>query len=408
MAKPLKSTATGGLPLRFTRAEWAGAFGDVGILLPLAIALIAQNGMNGTAVFLCTGLMYIGCGLYYRIPMPVQPLKAAAAIAIATGMAPGMLSAAGVMMGALLLLMAVTRLSELLGRIFTLPVIRGIQLGVGLLMIKGGIALFAKPALGVAQGAPPRLSLPVLGTVPLGVVVGVGAAILLLVLLGNRRIPAALAVLGVGTVAGIAVGYTTLPSGITLGAAPIALSMPPAEMLAAAFVMLVIPQLPLTFGNAIVCASNTARDYYGAQARRATPVALSTSLGVGNVITGLVGGMPMCHGAGGLTAHYKFGARTMAAPLIIGTALVLFALLFGASAATLAAIIPPAVLGVLLIYIGIEHGMLVRHVVADREGFFVALTIGGITIVAGTLTAVTVGIALAFILRRRPLPMPQH
>jgi MFS superfamily sulfate permease-like transporter len=87
---------------------------------------------------------------------------------------------------------------------------------------------------------------------------------------------------------------------------------------------------------------------------------------------------------------------------------VLVALLLGSSVAQLAAVIPSAVPGVLPIYIGIEHAVLVRHLVADREGFFVALTIGGITVVAGTLTAVTVGIALAFVLRRYPLPVQRN
>lgn len=393
--------------LRMARGDWAGAFGDLGILLPLAIALIVQNGLSGTAVFLCAGLMYIACGLYYRIPIAVQPLKAAAAIAIAMQLGPEMLRAAGILMGVTLLLMATTRLSDLLGQLFTMPVIRGIQLGVGLLMIKGGIALFAKPALGASEGAVPVLSVPVFGNMPLSLPVGAMAAVLLLALLGSRRVPAAPVVLGAGVIAGLLVGYTAFPEGVALGASAPDWGIPSVDALVTAFVVLVIPQLPLTFGNAIVCASKTAGDYYGRRARRVTPVALSTSLGVGNLITGLVGGMPMCHGSGGLTAHYKFGARTMAAPLIIGGTLVLVALLFGNGIPALAGMIPPAVLGVLLIYIGIEHGMLVRNVVEDREGFFIAVTIGGITVVAGTLTAVTVGIALAFVLRRFPLPMQQ-
>jgi len=390
------------LPLRFSRLEWAGAFGDVGILLPLALALIARNGMNATAVFLCAGLMYIACGLYYRIPVPVQPLKAAAAIAIAQHLGPEYLAATGLLMGATLLLMAVTRVADLLKRVFTAPIIRGIQLGVGLLMIQGGLAMIAKPPL--AAGAGPGTLVTPFGSVPMGLVFAAGAACLLLALAGSRRVPASLVVLAAGVGLGLAAGRTALPAGLALGPAPLHAGLPSPAVVASAFLMLVIPQLPLTFGNAIVCASRTARDYYGPRARRVTPVALSTSLGIGNLVTGLLGGMPMCHGSGGLTAHYRFGARTAAAPLIVGTTLVLMALLFGGQSVALAGLIPPAVLGVLLMYIGVEHAMLLRHVMNDREGFFVALTIGGVTVVAGTLAAVCMGLAVSFLLRRFPLP----
>lgn len=390
------------LPLRFSRLEWAGAFGDVGILLPLALALITRNGMNATAVFLCAGLMYIACGLYYRIPVPVQPLKAAAAIAIAQHLGPEYLAATGLLMGITLLLMAVTRVADLLRRVFTQPIIRGIQLGVGLLMIKGGLGMITKPALG--GGPLPDAFVTPLGAVPVGLVFAAGAAILLLALAGNRRVPASIVVLVTGVGLALAAGYTALPSGLPLGPAPLHAGLPSPTVLASAFLMLVIPQLPLTFGNAIVCASRTAHDYFGPHARRVTPVALSTSLGIGNLITGLVGGMPMCHGSGGLTAHYRFGARTAAAPLIMGTTLVGLALLFGSGSVALAGLIPPAVLGVLLIYIGIEHAMLLRHVMAERDALFVALTIGGVTVVAGTLAAVCTGLAVSLLLRRFPLP----
>src|SRR3972149_2888680 len=92
-------------PFRFNLFELGGALGDLGTLLPLTVALITFNQMSATSVFLMVGLAYILSGLFYRLPMPVQPLKAVAAIAIANGLSASVISASGVIMAALLLLL---------------------------------------------------------------------------------------------------------------------------------------------------------------------------------------------------------------------------------------------------------------------------------------------------------------
>ena len=69
--------------LRFDRVEFAGSLGDLGTLLPIVVAMILINKLSPSAVFLSFGLFYLITGFYYRLPVPVQPLKAVGAIAIA-------------------------------------------------------------------------------------------------------------------------------------------------------------------------------------------------------------------------------------------------------------------------------------------------------------------------------------
>jgi len=103
------------------------------------------------------------------------------------------------------------------------------------------------------------------------------------------------------------------------------------------------------------------------------------TMGIVNFPAGFVGAVPMCHGTGGLAAHYRFGARTGGAPIMIGALLVVMALAFGEFGFTLLAMIPNAVLGVLLIFAGLELCPLIRSLKTNEE-FFVALLIAGIAL----------------------------
>jgi hypothetical protein len=141
---PSKTT---GLEWPLSRWDVAGAFGDIGILFPIAIALISLNHMNPTAVFLTAGLAYILAGAYFKIPLPVQPFKAVAAIALALQLPPSSIASAGLLMGILLTFIGLTNLVTPLAKLFTLPVIRGIQLGLGLILLREGFRLIAHAAV---------------------------------------------------------------------------------------------------------------------------------------------------------------------------------------------------------------------------------------------------------------------
>lgn len=189
-----------------------------------------------------------------------------------------------------------------------------------------------------------------------GLLVGTGSLALLLLFLWRPWLPGAAVVAVGGVLVGLLVGDGD--ASLSLGPAPMAVAWPPLADFSTALVMLVIPQIPLTLTNSVVATVDTARTYFGPGAERVTPVRTSLSIAAGNLWAGLVGGLPMCHGSGGLTAHYRTGARTPVATTLIGLLLIAVAFVFGVSALEVRGLMPYAVLGALLAYVGAQHLLL--------------------------------------------------
>jgi len=372
------------LTLPLTRWDVAGAFGDIGILFPIAIALVSLNHMNPTAVFFTAGLAYILAGAYFKIPIAVQPFKAVAAIALALELPPSSIATAGLLMGVLLSFIGLTNLVTPLARLFTLPIVRGIQLGLGLILVREGIRL--------ALGAQSRAL--VLGGLALpSWEIALGGALVLLLFQRSRRYPSALVLLAAGVLLGLLAHGRGLSS-FGWGPLPLDFLHPHTAEMKKVLVALVLPQFALTFGNSIVAAENTAQVLYGAQARRVTARALSLSIGLTNLVSGTLTSAPTCHGSGGITAHYKFGARTQKSNYVIGAVCLALAL-FGRGAVGLLHFVPTAVLGVFLVYVGIQHGALILDIVVRRRSLFIALCVG---LVSLARTNLTYGFVLGFLL----------
>jgi SulP family sulfate permease len=386
-------------PFRFNLQELGGALGDLGTLLPLMVALILINGLHPTSVLILVGLFYIGSGLYYRTPTPVQPLKAVAAIAITLGLSASVIGTAGLIMGVILLFLSLTNLITVVVRLFPQAVVRGIQLSIGLILLRKGIE-FAFSEQTFINGAASRSS--DLGQVPLGLLLTVSALLIFILFQfvffrNSQRFPPSLALLTFGLGAGVIFGY--IPGVSKLGPVLPSIALPSAADFWTAFIVLVIPQLPLTLGNAVVGTCDTARTYFNDQAHRVTPRALTTSMGLANIAAGLVGAMPMCHGSGGLTAHYKLGARTGGANLMVGGLILIVGLFLGGAAVPFLSVIPLSVLGVLLAIVGIYHALLIRDLKAKRQ-MAIAGTVAVGTIALGSLAfGFAAGILLYHILR---------
>lgn len=375
---------------RFTvgPGEATGAVADLGVLVPLAAALILVNGLDPGAVLLGAGLLVVAAGLVFRVPFPVQPLKALTAVAVAERLSPDVIHAAGLEIGAFLLLLSIGRVADLVARLFTIPVVRALQLGVGVLLVIASVRLVLDPPA-VFRGTPPTPWPAVLAT----------AAFLAVGWTARRGQHAiALGMLAAGALAawlaarpGLAGPSFRLPE----------LSLPAAGSFGVALVLLVIPQLPLTFGNAVVAVTDLAHRYFGADAARVTPTAVCVSCGLGNLVSGVIGGMPMCHGAGGLTAHVRLGARRAGMNLVLGGALVAVGLLFARQAPVILGLLPVWALAAFLAYAGLRHALLV----ADLRGGTLALavTAGAVGAALGNL-AVTAGVALLVEHGRRLLP----
>lgn len=352
---------------RVTLREVAGGLGDIGTLFPIAVGLIAVNGLSPTAVLVLAGGFYIWSGWFYGVPVPVQPLKSLGVAAIALHLPASTVVAGALLIGAVEAGLGLTGLATRVADLFTRPLVRGIQLGLAFLLVRAALPPVAGDLL--LAGA---------------------AACLLLLLRRSRRLPSAIALVLLG-IALIALRSPLPPPAI--GPSPLAPGLPSSSDLLPALTLLAIPQLPLTFANSVAATRDTARAYFGPRARRVTARALTLDMGLANIVAGLLGGMPMCHGAGGMTAHYRFGARSGASLLMFGGALAVLGLLLGNAASGLS-LFPGAVLGVMLLYIGATHALLARDLRGSGE-WLVALAVALGTALTSNLAAGLVAGALA-------------
>jgi MFS superfamily sulfate permease-like transporter len=324
-----RRTGTGAPPSGRGRAggEIGGAFGDLGSFLPHVLGAITVAGLAPVGVLLSFGAFYVASGLFYRVPIPVQPMKAVSAVLLTSGLSPGEIAAAGLGLGLILLVLAVTGAIGWFARIVPQSVVTGLQLGLGITLALMSLELMAE--------------LPWLGITTAG---------LLLVLLRVRRCPAALVALAAAIVlARLSGGGAAWPA-LALAPAWPALVLPGLGDLERALGNAVLAQLPLTLTNAVIVTAALAHDFYGKRAARATPRNLALSSGLANLALAPFGALPMCHGAGGLAAHHRFGARTGLAPVILGILLLGLGLVLADQAGSLLALIPLAAVGALLLF----------------------------------------------------------
>lgn len=323
---------------RYDRAEWAGAFGDLGTLLPFVIAYIAVVKIDPLGILLAFGVTMIAVGFYYRTPMPVQPMKAIGAVAATQAsqtflVTPQAVFAGGVATGLIWLVLGLTGLAQKISRRLPRPVAVGIVLGLGFAFMLEGLKMMAAGWL----------------------VAGIGLALTLL-LLANRKLPAMFVLLVFGAAAALiadpslAAELAALEPGLRWPQFALD-SIRPSDLLVGV-VFLALPQVPLTFGNAIVAVTEENNRLFPDRAITERKACVST--GVMNLFGASVGGVPMCHGAGGMAGHVRFGAQTGGAVVILGVILCVTALFFSDSVVTLLRIFPTPVLGVILFLTGAQ------------------------------------------------------
>ncbi len=392
---------------RFNRLELAGSLGDLGTLLPLAIGMILINGLHPVGLFFAIGVYYIIAGLYFGVTVPVQPMKVIGAYAIATGLPSSHIIASGFTIAAVLLVIGGTRAVDLLGRYTPRSVVRGVQLSTGVLLMSQGVKLIIVTSRlqALQQAAEPYLSVQHIGPVPIGIVIGCLGLLLTLLLLDNKKLPAGLVVVVCGFALGSAIGthqgFDRLDFGLHLPRL-LPFAFPSLEDFSLAFLILVLPQIPMTLGNAVIAYADLSREYFGENSRRVTYRSACISMALANAISALLGGMPLCHGAGGLAAHYRFGARTAGSNLIIGAVFILLVLLLGEQILAALYLMPLSILGVLLVFAGSQLAMTILDMMS-RKDLFVILLMLGITLGSNLAAGFIAGLIIANLLRSEKL-----
>ncbi len=392
-----------GLRYKFDRMEFAGSLGDLGTLLPLAIGMILINGLDPSGLFFSIGLYYIVSGVYSGVTVPVQPMKVIGAYAIATAMSTPQVLASGALMGLVFLIIGATGAIKVVCNYTPTAVVRGVQLSTGTLLVAEGVKFIMGTSRFqlIRQAAEPYLTIQSLGPIPIGMLIGVTGSVLTLLLLENRKLPAGLLVvfggIAVGSVLGTHEGLDKLRLGMNLPKI-LPFGLPTSADFTFALFALVLPQIPMTLGNAVIAYADLSREYFGADSRRITHRGACISIALANFLSFFLGGMPLCHGAGGLAAHYRFGARTAGSNVIIGSIFVALATFLGTHALSTVTLLPMSVLGVLLLFAGSQLALTVIDM-RERKDLFVTLVILGITLASNLGVGFFVGIAIAYALK---------
>lgn len=387
---------------KFDRMELAGSLGDLGTLLPIAIAMVLFNGLNPLGVFLTIGLFYIISGIYFGVTVPVQPMKIIGAYAIATAMNAQQILASSLLISIVLLLLGVTGAIDIIRKITPISVIRGVQLSTGTMLVAGGV----KFMLGTStfqllqDAAEPYLAIQAIGGIPVGLIIGAAGALVTLFFLDNKIFPAGLILVLGGFVIGLALGarFELEVKGIGFNLPEILpFGFPKSVDFTYALLILVLPQIPMTLGNAVLAYTDLSKEYFGPRSSRVTNRNACISMALANFVSYLLGGMPMCHGAGGLAAHYRFGARTAGSNVFIGTLFVLLAVLLGGNIVSFFNLMPMSILGVLLIFAGSQLALTIIDL-KNRKDYFVAVLILGITLASNLAAGFIAGLVVAKLL----------
>ncbi len=364
----------------YVLTEWAGAFGDLGTLVPFVVAYISVMKLEPLGVLFAFGVAKIATGLFYKTPVPVQPMKAIGATAIAqTGsITSGMLYGAGLVTGLIWLVLGMTNLIGMVTKLVSKPVVRGIVLGLGLLFVAEGIKMM--------------LSSPWVGGI---------ALILTFFLLSNPKIPAMFVLLLLG--GGVALWQEPnlakefLQVSLSIHLPSFALGNLTWQQIIAGALLLALPQIPLTLGNAIMATAAENNELF--PNRVVSERRLSITTGLMNLFSSLVGGVPLCHGAGGMAGHVRFGARTGGALVILGSLILVLAIFFTGAVDAFFKMFPPAILGVILFFAGAELALTARDSGTDKKDFYVVLVTAGFAM-WNMLAAFVVGVGLYHLLRR--------
>ena len=356
--------------------EVSGSLGDLGIFLPHIVGAITVVKMDPTGIPTTFGLFYAFAGVFYGVPMAVQPMTAASAAVLIEPTAPAAIAGAGLVIGAVLLILAITGVVSRLARALPGSIAAGLQLGLGLSLATLGIRL-----------------------IETHIRLGVAISALLLGLMRYQRSPVALlAVLvgiGVGQILGIAPPFPAANFGVHLPH----LVIPTWAQIPHRTEYAVLPQIPLMLTNAIIVTAALSWQPFPRDQHPVNERNLAITTGLGNLLSAPFGGYLMCHGAGGIAGHFRFGGRTATAPVLIGLIFVVLGIGFGESGYAMLKTIPDAVLGGLLLFSGIELALSSRLYEHQGGDLFLVLLMAAIGVALNPAVAFAVGLPIAYALQ---------
>jgi MFS superfamily sulfate permease-like transporter len=341
--------------IRFDRNELSGAFGDIGTDFPLIVGMILAAGLDAASVLIMYGLMQMMTGLIYQRPMPVQPLKAVATIVITQKLAGPTLYGGGLAIAAIMLLLTLSGTLSWLAHRVPKCVVRGIQAGLGI-----NLAMLALKDYVGRDGTG-------------GYLLAAISFALILFLLPNKKFPAALAVIGLGLIYAFLFKIHLIDFTAGFGFHLPTFYAPTKHDIISGFLLLALPQIPLSLGNSIFATLQVNDDLFPQRPLTIRKIGFTYSLM--NLISPLFGGVPVCHGSGGMMGHYTFGARTGGSLLIYGSMYLILGLFFSQGLSRIINIFPMPILGVILFVEALALMVLVRDLADNKKDLWIAFMV---------------------------------
>ncbi|MBY9014351.1 MAG: putative sulfate/molybdate transporter [Candidatus Lokiarchaeota archaeon] len=313
-------------PTKFSLSEFAGALGDWGTLIPFIIGYISIVGLNPAGVFLCLGLTNIILGIKFNLPLPVQPQKTIGTIAISQAWNPSLVLSTGFGTGIIWTILGLTKFLEKIVRKIPVVLVRGIQLGLGLIL--GWTAY-----------------LLLISDIFLGII----SVFIILLIFRFKRIPSSIILVALGIVL-LFLNQSITLSNIQFGLPQFDFHVPQWDEILVGMVIAGIAQLLLTLTNVMIATVSLIKDLFPEEENAITASELAVNMGIMNLISPFLGGIPLCHGSGGLAAQYAFGARTGGSMILEGLMEILLGLFFSETLFLLFNNFPKAILGAMLLY----------------------------------------------------------
>ncbi|ORZ02307.1 hypothetical protein BCR43DRAFT_465283 [Syncephalastrum racemosum] len=390
------------LARNFNLHELSGSLGDLGTLLPIMISLAVAGQINLTSTLWFGGLWNIISGFIFQVPMCVQPMKAIAATVLASNMNIAENMSAGLGVGAFIFFLGATRTIHLVGSYTPLPVVRGIQLGTGVSLIKKAADL-VKP-----------LQWKITSENWADHYTWVMLAFIFVIICYRTRVPSALILFLIGLIFALVRMFATsegaaYPRPVAGGHYPDTVIRPTPEEFRTGFVDAGLGQVPLTALNSVIALSALIDDLF--PDHHADTSVISMSIGAMNLVGCWFGSMPFCHGSGGLAGQYRFGARSEVSIIILGFCKLLLGIIFGSSLVGLLQLFPKSILGVMLFISAIELASSIQKLDANvsdpaqrRENWVIMLiTMGAITTFSNDGIGFLAGMAAAVLLSMQRL-----
>ncbi len=368
--------------IRFDRNELAGSFGDIGTDLPLIVGLILACGIDAASALVLFGIMQILTGSFYGIPMPVQPLKAMAVIMISQKLSGDLLYGAGLAIGVTMVFLTATGLLSRFAQMIPKSVVRGIQLGLGVSLASLALKDYVR-----ADGT-------------YGYVLAAACFLLIIVMRGHKKYPAALPVIFLGFVYAVFFKMDMAKVGAGFGLTLPRVHVPALADILTGFVVLALPQLPLSISNSVVATKQTVADLFPETKLSVKKIGFTYSMM--NIVSPFLGGIPTCHGAGGLAGHCAFGARTGGSVVIYGSIYLVMGLFFGRGFQDVVKVFPLPMLGVILLFEGLALMSFLKDIAGDRDDLFVAFVVAmcAVCLPQGYLIGLIVGVLLVHLKKR--------